>query len=227
MRLRKGIIIEISLIIIFVALAILMYNYEVDLVLFKVYNTKTLKDCEINLEKKQSQLANTRANYKMALSSLESAKNEFNNEKALYESISEETIAIINEATQGEEYNIEYMWIQLGNYAKENNLDIVLYEPGAATADQAAQSSTTQTQANTSTTSTSTQVDKMQTDLSGRGVENMRIKVQGTYINVSEFIYDVENDSELRFNLDNIRMEYMANNEIAAIFEVKGLILNN
>ena len=200
MRIRKGIIIELSLIIVFVALAIVMYNIDLDLIFFKFYTTKSLEDKRIQLEQKMSELQNVRVSHKDALTSLENAKSSYSTEKSKYEAISEETLTTINTATQDEEYNIEYMWVSLGNYAKENNLTILLYEPGAS-------------------------ADGSQ-ELSNRTNQTLRVKVQGTYLNVAEFFYQVEQDKALRFNLDNIRMEYISNNDISAIFEVKDLILN-
>ncbi len=220
---RKGIIVEIILIVLFVSFAVLMYNMDLDMIFFKIYTTKSLEDKKIEFEQKVSQLEATRVSHSNALNSLETAKSAYSDEKAKYDAISEETLSTINTATKGEEYNLEYMWVSLGNYAKQNNLKLVLYEPGAA----ASTSSTS--------TSTSSETDKNQTDsttntssqdLASRSSQNLRVKVTGTYLNVSEFFYQLENDKELRFNLDNIRMEYLSNNDISAIFEVKGLILN-
>lgn len=208
MSIRKGIIVELALIVIAVAAAILMYNVDLDLILFKIYTTKSLEDKKIELEQKMAELENTRVQHKNALNSLESAKSAYSEEKNRYEAISEETLSMINNATSGDEYNLEYMWVSLGNYAKQNNLSIVLYEPGA------------------STTINNENASAIDQNVAGRSTENMRVKVTGTYLNVAEFFYQVENDRQLRFKLDNIRMEYLSNNNIAAIFEVKGLVLN-
>ena len=48
---RKGIIIEIVVIVVFVALAIFMYNYDktIDLIFFDIYSQKDIDDKGINL----------------------------------------------------------------------------------------------------------------------------------------------------------------------------------
>ena len=53
----------------------------------------------------------------------------------------------------------------------------------------------------------------------------IRIVVRGRYANVADFVYDVENDKELKFRLDNIKMSYKSNNQIEATFNVLNLQL--
>lgn len=214
MRIRKGLVVELILIILAVSAAVVMYNVDLDLIFFKVYTTKSLEDKKIELEQKMNELETTRVSHKNALKSLENAKSSYADEKSKYEAISEDVITTINEATMGEEYNLEYIWISLGNYARQNNLKILLYEPGANV--------TTNNENNEN--DNTTEGDLVKNDGMGdRPTESMRVEVTGTYLNVCEFFYRLENDAELRFNLDNIRMEYLSNNNISAVFEVKGL----
>ena len=226
MKIKKGLIIEISLIIVFIALAVLMYNLDFYLILFEFYTTKSLEDKKIELEQAMSDLEQQRQLHKSSLTALETAKTNYASEKERYEAISEETISTINNATQGEEYNLDYMWITVGNYAKKNNLSIILYEPEASVGGATAPTEDTST-TDEKNTGASTSNGTVDSNLAARSTENFRIKVVGTYTNISEFIYDVESDPELRFNLDNIRMEYSGkDNNIAAIFEVKDLVFN-
>ncbi|MBR1883463.1 MAG: hypothetical protein IJ809_00690 [Clostridia bacterium] len=217
MKNAKGLLIEICIIILCIALLIFMINNEegMDLLLFKVYSTSALDEKKEELNTKVESLDLTRTNHKNALNNLESAKSNYEKEKNRYDAISDETISIINQATKGTTYNLEYIWVNLGNYALANNLSISLYEPGATivTTDDDTSNTTK------ATGSTSTQISDTVS------LETLKIMVKGTYLNVSEFIYNVENDKELRFNLDNIRMEYAENNKISAIFEVTGLEL--
>lgn len=85
---------------------------------------------QYNLEKKaEGELGITQAKYYEEIKKIEESQEEYNKQKNKYEAISEETIEIIKEATREEKYNIEYMWITLGNYAKNNHLELVVVEP--------------------------------------------------------------------------------------------------
>ena len=44
-------------------------------------------------------------------------------------------------------------------------------------------------------------------------------------MNVSDFVFAVENDNELKFKLDNISMEYLSGTSIKATFDVKNMII--
>ncbi len=54
----------------------------------------------------------------------------------------------------------------------------------------------------------------------------LRIEITGSYLNVSDFIFDVENDKELRFKLDNITMELVSGTTIKTTFNVKNMVIN-
>ena len=53
----------------------------------------------------------------------------------------------------------------------------------------------------------------------------MKIQLQGSYIDISDFIFEVENDDELKFKLDNIRIEYVEGTTIKATIDVKNTII--
>ncbi len=209
MRIRKGLIIELVLIVLAIAAAVVMYNVDLDLIFFKIYTTKSLEDKKIELEQKMSELETTRVSHRNALKSLESVKSSYSEEKTKYDAISEDVLRTINDATIGEEYNLEYIWISLGNYARQNNLKMLLYEPGAVNS--------------ASGSEIEDSVDSSEDEIISRPSESLRVEVVGTYLNICEFFYRLETDEELRFNLDNIRMEYLNDNNISTIFEVKGI----
>lgn len=48
----------------------------------------------------------------------------------------------------------------------------------------------------------------------------VKLAVVGTYSNVADFVFEVENDNELTFKLDNMSMKYYGANKITAIFDV-------
>lgn len=155
----------------------------------------TLKKQEVKLAKTNLELEKTKCD--VLESKLNTEKQEFKTEKNKYEIISDETVDIINKLNTKEKYSIEYIWIKLGNYAKLNNLSIVVAEPG----------------------NTLNSEEKVQDD------SIFKIQVSGSYISVASFIYNIENDDELKFKLDNIKMEYVSGVNIRATFDVKDIVI--
>ena len=214
-------------------------------------------EAEAKLKQKENE-------YNDTVSKINSSKTNFDTQKAKYEAISDETINIIKEATTKEDYNIEYMWIRLGNYAKKNNLSIIMAEPGgtftettensdnknSSTKTKTTTTTTTNTNTNTNTASTNatnttdqkaanntanntantnsaTTADANQTtETSTTSNTLFKIQVSGSYLNVSDFVFEVENDKALRFKLDNISMDYVSGTTIKATFNVKNLVIN-
>lgn len=155
----------------------------------------TLKKQEVKLAKTNLELEKTKCD--VLESKLNTEKQEFKTEKNKYEIISDETVDIINKLNTKEKYSIEYIWIKLGNYAKLNNLSIIVAEPG----------------------NTLNSEEKVQDD------SIFKIQVSGSYISVASFIYNIENDDELKFKLDNIKMEYVSGVNIRATFDVKDIVI--
>lgn len=210
-------------------------------------------EAEAKLKQKENE-------YNDTVSKINSSKTNFDTQKAKYEAISDETINIIKEATTKEDYNIEYMWIRLGNYAKKNNLSIIMAEPGGtftettesndsknnSTKTKTTTTTTTNTNTNTNTASTNatnttdqkaanntantnstTTADAKQTNETSTTSNTLfKIQVSGSYLNVSDFVFEVENDKALRFKLDNISMDYVSGTTIKATFNVKNLVIN-
>ncbi len=236
--------------------------------------------------KKEQELTAQQKEYTQTLGKLTEAQNTFDKEKNKYEAISDETIEIIKEATTQDNYNMEYMWIKLGNYAKKNNLSLIVIEPGAddsAISKDATTNNSKSTTTTTNTTTNSTDANKassnssstnntsnsnnsstqstsgtkttssstsnqattnsnqttsngstdltngtdssLQVEDSTKDDTTMKIQLQGSYIDISDFIFEVENDDELKFKLDNIRIEYVEGTTIKATFDVKNTII--
>lgn len=236
--------------------------------------------------KKEQELTAQQKEYTQTLGKLTEAQNTFDKEKNKYEAISDETIEIIKEATTQDNYNMEYMWIKLGNYAKKNNLSLIVIEPGAddsaiskdattnnskstttttntttnstdankassnssstnntSNSNNSSTQSTSGTKTTSSSTSNQTTTNSNQTTSNGstdltNGTDSslqvedstkddttMKIQLQGSYIDISDFIFEVENDDELKFKLDNIRIEYVEGTTIKATFDVKNTII--
>lgn len=49
----------------------------------------------------------------------------------------------------------------------------------------------------------------------------LTVQVKGSYINVADFVFEVENDKSLRFKLDNIKMKSAGGTEVVTSFNVK------
>lgn len=49
----------------------------------------------------------------------------------------------------------------------------------------------------------------------------LTVKLKGNYINLADFVFEVENDKSLRFKLDNIKMKSAGGTEVEATFNVK------
>lgn len=229
-------------------------------------------------KKADTELSSAQDTYYSTVQKLEGAEEEYNKQKNKYNSISDETIDIIKEATTEESYNIEYMWITLGNYAKKNNLEIVLVEPGgtattstskdanssSSNSNNATTTTTTTTTTNTnnttanntattsntttnntatnntttnnSTNSKATTTNNNQTSTDGTNSTSdnttsssgsaLKVQLTGSYMNISDFIFEIENDTSLRFKLDNISMDYVEGTTIKTTFDVKNVVVN-
>ena len=264
---NKKMIIVTSILAISIILLLVFMLLGVNLVFFRIPSVSYLLN-EYNLVKKaEKELTTTQDNYYNATNSLEKAQSEYNRQKNKYNFISDETINIIKEATTEETYNLEYMWIKLGNYAKKNNLEIVMVEPGGQTDSSSQNTSSTTTTSNnasttannntsnttttTTTTATNNTSNTTTTTTSGNNAstENkdnktsdnktsdkpntsstdssvLKIQVTGSYMNTADFIFEVENDTALRFKLDNISMDYVKGTTIKTSFNVKNIVVN-
>ncbi|MEG0872568.1 MAG: hypothetical protein RSG48_01190, partial [Clostridia bacterium] len=94
--------------------------------------------------------------------------------------------------------------------------------PGAAGATNTSGTTTPGSPGATGVTNAPENINKPNTDKSNADTV-FKIQVSGSYIDVSDFIFEVENDKDLRFKLDNISIEYVSGNKIKANFDVKNL----
>lgn len=210
---KKFLIFEGIMGVIVIGLILCVFFVDLDLGIFKIVSQKTLMSQFSSIKDLDTKLVSVKTNYDVSIKSVETAKTEYKKQKDQYDAITDETISIIKEATTDEKYNVEYMWIKIGNYAKANNLTLSLVEPGGSV-----QSATSGSQ----TSSTTTQTGASATSTTSSGSDFI-ISVKGNYTNVSGFIFDLENDTELRFKLDRLKMEYAGSNQITTSFAVKNL----
>lgn len=236
---------------------------DVDLGFFKISSVSTLMGKKTEVAASQKSVDEQESAYDSAIATEKTEEKNFKKAKEEYDAISDDTIKMINEATTEENYNLEYMWVKLGNYAKSNNLTILVTEPGGtAPSDESKSTAKTPGGAVTSAATTAagtTAADGTATTttpaagttaadgtaatttpavtgpvLSGTedaaasatdGAATMKIQVKGSYMDISDFIFEVENDKALRFKLDNISIEYVSGTTIKANFDVKNLII--
>lgn len=226
---RKKVIMFSTILSISIILLIVFALVDINLGVVKFSSVKSLIQKHEDITNSENDLIKAETTYGTAINKLETEKSNFETEKQKYNAITNETIDIVKNIKTEEKYSIEYMWIRLGNYARVNNLSIVLVEPGG--------SEITSTETNNTSNSTSKTVSSDSTNDDINTTSNLmtptttnsalfKIQVTGSYIDVSSFVFEVENDKELRFKLDNIVMEYVSGTTIKATFNVKNLVIN-
>lgn len=261
---NKKMIIVSSILAVSVILLLVFMLLGVNLGFFRIPSVSYLLSDYNLVTKSEKELITAQDNYYKATNSLEKAQSEYGRQKNKYNSISDETINIIKEATTEESYNLEYMWIKLGNYAKKNNLEIVMVEPGGQMSSSSGDNNsttnnnntsttannntsnttttktattntntattntntTTTTNTNTTTSGNTTSNDNKTSNTSSTDSSTLKIQVTGSYMNTSDFIFEVENDTALRFKLDNISMDYVEGTTIKTSFNVKNIVVN-
>lgn len=242
-----------------IILLLILMLLGVNLYVVNIPSVSSLIEKYNMVKKSEKELSTVQGTYYTTVNNLENAKNDYNKQKNKYNSLSDETINVIKEATTEESYNLEYMWIKLGNYAKKNNLEIVMVEPGGQQAsssnnksngsstDNKSQTTTTTTTTNTNTNTNTNNNTNTNTNTkdstSNSGLSNstnlsdssskvsssdsvLKIEIKGSYMNISDFIFEVENDTALRFKLDNISMDYVEGTTVKASFDVKNIVVN-
>lgn len=116
-----------------------------------------------------------------------SAKQKFNEQKQLYDSLAANaTDEQLEAAMREEEFLLDYLWILVGNYADDNEVKVLMDVKN------------------------------------GTSIE---FDVTGSYISIINFVYDIANDPELKFVVDNIQLEGGSNQDTVtkAKFTVDGL----
>lgn len=215
-------------------LLLLFTLVDVNLGIIKFSSIKSLINKHSEVSNVENDLIETELEYGTTVNRLETEQANFVKEKQKYAAITDETIGIIKNIKTEEKYSIEYMWIKLGNYARVNNLSLVMVEPGGSETTVTDKSKSSSNNTNKTTTASSDEINEIDpqvqqgalTTNTNKNPTLFKIQVTGSYIDVSSFVFEVENDKELRFKLDNIVMEYVSGTTIKATFNVKNLIIN-
>ena len=115
------------------------------------------------------------------------AKEEYN-DKILYSSSDD-----IQEAAQGIQYEMEYLWTKVGNHATKNGINL--------------------------------KFELKQATSGASGQYDLSFTVTGQYVAISEFVSSLENDSSLKFKIENFKIvPYQGSTDtLQAIFVVKDI----
>lgn len=127
---------------------------------------------------------------------LEQSLLELNTQKQKYEKILSQTSKKdLEEALKKEQYEIEKLWIAVGNYANEHSVVVNMQITNGA---------------------------------SGiAGVKDLNFTVNGSYVGITEFVYDLEDDNQLAFKIDGFKLIPDKEKEnLKATFSVKDIYIN-
>lgn len=186
----KRILIIVLLVLALVATYMLVKDgLEIKNIKFKIYSYSEIKDDSDSLTTAVG--AYNRKNtteYQAALTNLKTSIKKYKTAKEQYEELIEE-ISTNEQVDNGSEivintnlpvYELSYLWVKMGNYAKSEGLDLTLSLEKASTV------------AATGTIS--------------YDLYNLKLNVTGEYINIANFLYDLEDDDELGFEIRDYSM---------------------
>lgn len=139
---------------------------------FQVWGVKAIIAQNENIDQENEELSNlVSVTYPSSLAQLDTSSETLTSTKKEYE---DKAILVSNSKyyMQTEKYEIEYLWTKLGNYAKDENVQIKIDVVNSSTS----------------------------------GLYDLKFTIAGEYVDVTEFIYDIENDSKLGFKIEDFHM---------------------
>ena len=231
MRKYKKLMILSGILVLIIALLTVAMVVDFDLLLFKNLSISGVENKKQDTEALIKDRDTENANYTKALEDLKKSENSYDVEKEAYENIPQSDITVVQQATIDEKYFIEYLWVDLGNYAKTNNLKLNIITPGSSYSSTQNENTNgedvkdeiqTGAQSATNTTDNQAVLDNAINTTTGEN-DKIQIIVKGRYSDLADFVFDVETDSSLRFKLDNIKMIYSGDNKVEATFDVLSL----
>lgn len=172
------------LILLLIVLAVQLVVNGIEIGNLKLLSIKELKDANTDLNDKILQADKiTETNYKSELSKLETKIKELQDKKQKYE----ELVAITSEsnyeiASREENYKVEYLYYQIGEIAKKNEVDLRIEISTGSSGVEGLYDVTL-----------ITSYEAPITDESG-------------YVRLTDFIYDVENDETLGFKVEDFSL---------------------
>ena len=152
-----------------------------------------------NMDKKIEEVdAVIKNDYAAATTSLDSSLRRLQASKQNYQDkITYSTEEEIKAATETERYKIEYLWTKIGLYATKNN---VIMQANVTTGDM--------------------QVNNKYY------LCTISFTAIGEYINISEFIYAIENDTKLGFKIEDFSMTKYSETELQATFAIRNVAID-
>jgi len=192
---RKFLVIVLTVLILVLAFFFIRDGLEIgNLRVLGVYEIQALSGV---LDQKISEATDlTQTKYKAEEDNLNSALKEVANQRERYETVlAQSSSEDIAEALTKEKYEVEKLWISIGNYADEHKVQV-----------------------NMQITNSSSGIAE---------VKDLNFTINGSYTGITEFIYDLEDDAELEFKIENFNMvPDKAKSNIKATFTVKDVNVN-
>lgn len=163
---------------------------------FKILGITGIKNKSEELNQKIQEAGKlAEKDYKQAVSDVESNTKKLATEKQTYEEMTSTLDGETQSAGQIQKYEIETLWVKLGNHATSE---------GA--------------------------VMKMEVTTSGtaQDIYNLKFTVTGSYISITDFISDIENDSTLGFKIEEFKMLPSGDSgELQATFTCKEIAIKD
>lgn len=186
------------LIALLLALSIFIVIQGVGVGNIQILGVKGIQQKNTELDEKIKQAGKlAEKDYQQAVSEVEESTKKLKEEKKNYEdmtAISEE--GDVQSANQIEKYEIETLWVRLGNHATSEGVVM--------------------------------QMDVLKGTNAVQDVYNLKFTATGGYIQITDFISAIENDSTLGFKIEEFKMLPAANaNELQATFVCKDIYIKD
>ena len=192
------------LIIILIVLAILCFSLMISgfkIGIFKINSYSDIQELNAQRNILLSELDQKNSvEFKQKQSEISEAVNNYKDKKAQYDTlVAEGKITESAIYSSMDIYNIDFLWTTIGNYATEKGV-------------------TLQFDVTKSSTVTSISSDYVMCDLN--------FIITGEYIAITDFIYSLEDDDQLNFEISDFLIEKGGEN-LQATFIVKGVLINS
>lgn len=189
---------KVNIIILLVSILLIIYVslYGIKIGNFEILSISRLRDKDSALKQKiEDATVLTSQDYPESIKKFEETFEKHNIKKQKYEELVQTVNANNKEIYETKQYEIGYLWRLLGAYATEKKFE---GDEGISLA-----------------------LDVKKGSL-GKSMYDFNFTVKGSYTRISQFITDIENDSDLYFRIYNFKMSGNGE-EITATFSVKNI----
>lgn len=165
-----------TLIVLLLALSVFITIQGLKIGNLEILGIKGIKEKNEELDIKGEQATRLAGvNYKQAIAEVEESAKKLTEEKKNYEDMTAMNTSEDGQiATQIQKYEIETLWVTLGNHATSEGTII--------------------------------KMDVMKGSNNIQDTYNLKFTVSGSYISITDFISDIENDTTLGFKIENFKM---------------------